>query len=172
MAIKEKHKAWKARKFGGSRETYNLPKARAKKAVAKAKDAAEKEKFAKVGTNSNEIFKLARQMKSENMDVVGDKCIYNDDGKFCISVEDKKKAWEQHYRRLCNEEFPWNIEDLPPAPAVQGPVNLISVEAVTSAVRKLNIGKAAGPSGVTAELVKASGSAGIVEMHRLINQNI
>ena len=46
-------------------------------------------------------------MKSDNLDIVGDKSIYDDSGKFCVSVDDKKTAWEQHYQRLSNEEFPW-----------------------------------------------------------------
>ena len=71
------------------------------------------------------------------MDVVGDKSIYDDEGKFCVGVKDKKRAWEQHYNRLCNEEFPWNEELLPPAPRVQGPPPEISRDMVEMAVKKL-----------------------------------
>ena len=120
-AIKEKRKAWNEWKKGGCRETYNRAKAIARKAVFQAKQVVEEEKFARVASNPSEIFKIARQMKQENLDVIGDKSIYDDEGKFCVGVKDKKRAWEQHYNRLCNEEFPWNEELLPPAPPVQGP---------------------------------------------------
>ena len=69
-------------------------------------------------------------------------------------------------------EFPWSTDDLQPAPPVQGSANHISVELVAMAVRKLKCGKASGPSGVTAELLKASGSAGIEQLHRLLNEAI
>ena len=80
-----------------------------------AKKAAEDSKFASISSKPAEIFRIARQMKDENQDVVGEKCILDDAGNLCISVEDKKRAWEQHYERLSNVEFPWNEADLSPA---------------------------------------------------------
>ena len=171
-AIKEKRKAWNEWKKGGCRETYNRAKAIAKKAVFQAKQVVEEAKFARVASNPSEIFKIARQMKQENLDVIGDKSIYDDEGKFCVGVKDKKRAWEQHYNRLCNEEFPWNEELLPPAPPVQGPPPEISRDMVEMAVKKLNSGKAPGPSDITSETIKAAGAVGVNHLHSLTNKII
>ena len=167
--IKSKRKAWKAWKNGGSRDEYNRAKAIAKKAVFLAKKAAEEARFARVESNPSEIFKIARQMKSDNLDIVGDKSIYDDSGKFCVSVDDKKTAWEQHYQRLSNEEFPWCEENLSSAPAVEGPAIHITLDMVRDATKKLKSGKASGPSDITGELIKAAGEPGIKHLHLLIN---
>ena len=84
-------------------------------------------------------------MKSDNLDIVGDKSIYDDSGKFCVSVDDKKTAWEQHYQRLSNEEFPWCEENLSSAQAVEGLAIHITLDMVRDATKKLKSGKASGP---------------------------
>jgi hypothetical protein len=60
---------------------YNRKKREAKKAVLRAKRVAEDAKFAEVTRNSTEIFRIARQMRDENQDVVGDKPVFDDAGK-------------------------------------------------------------------------------------------
>ena len=169
VLVKAKRKAWKAWKSGGSCEDYNCAKRNAKKAIFLAKRAAEDAKFERVISNPTEIFKIARQMKSENQDVVGEKCILDDSGKLCVSDEDKKLAWEQHYERLSNVEFPWNEDDLPPAPAVHGPPIHIRLDMVEDAVKKLKSGKAPGRSGITGESIKAAGEPGAKHLQLLIN---
>ena len=46
-------------------------------------------------------------MKQENKDIVDKKRIRDDNGVLAFNEEDKKKAWNQHYKRLLNVEFPW-----------------------------------------------------------------
>ena len=41
----------------------------------------------------NEVFKIAKQMKKTNQDVVGEKCIRNDEGNLASTEEEKKLAW-------------------------------------------------------------------------------
>ena len=59
-------------------------------------------------------------MKRDQLDIVGDICIKDDEGNLCLSDEQKKKAWKEHYEHLLNDEFPWNPEDLPVAEPVAG----------------------------------------------------
>ena len=54
----------------------------AKKGVFLAKKAAEEARFARVESNPSEIFKIARQMKSDNLDIAGDKSIYDENSVF------------------------------------------------------------------------------------------
>ena len=35
---------------------------------------------------------MAKRLKRDNVDVVGETCVRNDDGKFTLSIDDKLKA--------------------------------------------------------------------------------
>ena len=50
----------------------------------------------------NEVFKIAKQMKKTNQDVVGEKCIRNDESNLASTEEEKKLAWKSHYKKLLN----------------------------------------------------------------------
>ena len=76
-----------------------------------------------------------------------------------LDNEAKKVAWKQNYERLLNEEFSWNPEDLTADPVVGPPIH-IDLEMVVKAITKMKTGKAAGPSGIVAEMLKASGDTG------------
>ena len=77
----------------------------------------------------DDIFKIAKQLRKDNQDVVGDKCVKDDSGNLSFDNEAKKVAWKQHYERLLNEEFSWNPEDLTADPVVGPPIH-IDVEMV------------------------------------------
>ena len=49
---------------------------------------------------SSDIFRLANQMRKENVDVVGDKPVKNDAGEMSMSEKAKQNAWAEHYTRL------------------------------------------------------------------------
>ena len=107
----------------------------------------------------DDIFKIAKQLRKDNQDVVGDKCVKDDSGNLSFDNEAKKVAWKQHYERLLNEEFSWNPEDLTADPVVGPPIH-IDVEMVVKAITMMKTGKAAGPLGIVAEMLKASGDTG------------
>ena len=71
------------------------------------------------------IYRTAKQVKQENKDFVGEKCIWDDNGVLAFN-EDKKEAWKQHYERLLNVKFPWREEDLSTADSVLEPSPLIT----------------------------------------------
>ena len=120
-----------------------------------AKKTAEEKKFSDPKPGMDDIFKIAKQLRKGNQDVVGDKCVKDDSGNLSFDNEAKKVAWKQHYERLLNEEFSWNPEDLTADPPIH-----IDVEMVVKAITKMKTGKAAGPSGIVAERLKASGDTG------------
>ena len=92
--IKEKRKTWKLWKNGGSKEEYLKTKKAAKTAVYYAKKDAQTEQFSSINNNSdkNRIFKMAKRLKRDNVDVAGETCVRNDDGKLTLSIDDKLKA--------------------------------------------------------------------------------
>ena len=64
-------------------------KRKAPHTVYTAKKNAEKEKFASVKYNKENIFRFAKQMRTENLDVIGEKCIRGDNGN--LSLDDTSK---------------------------------------------------------------------------------
>ena len=78
----------------------------------------------------------------------------------------------EHYERLLNVGVPWNPEDLSEESPVEGPSETITLEMITKAISKMASGKAAGPSGIVAEMLKPVGEAGAVEVCDLIEDII
>ena len=92
--LKQKRKLWKEWQKEGSKEKYLDAKSKAKSGKNVAK-----EKFSQLESSDgkNFIFKLAKRMKRETQDIVGDKCVKNDEG--CLTYNDsaKVKARKSYY---------------------------------------------------------------------------
>ena len=172
QAVKKKRQMWKEWKQGGSNEPYLQAKRDSKRAVYAAKKSAEEETSSNIIGKENsrkEVFKIAKQMKAANCDLVGDKCIKNDKGELVFTDAEKHLAWKEHYERLPNEEFPWDQESLVLQDPVFGPQPQIDRESVKSALAKMKKGKAPGTSGVVTEMLLTSGDAGLDMMTSLFN---
>ena len=76
-----------------------------------------------------DIFKLAKHMRKDNQDVLGDKCVRDDTGNLATSDVAKCIAWKEHYSRLFNVEFPWDSNSLVKKPIAGAPL-YISTELV------------------------------------------
>ena len=72
----------------------------AKQTVYTAKKTAEEKMFSDLKPGMDDIFKIAKQLRKGNQDVVGDKCVKDDSGNLTFDNEAKKVAWKQHYERL------------------------------------------------------------------------
>ena len=149
-----------------AREDYLKAKRHARHEVWLAKSAASGEAFKLDDPQGSNIYRIARQMKRENQDIVGENCVRNDQGELSLTDDAKMKAWVQHYSKLLNVEFDWPKELLPEVAPTAGPPPPVTTEQISKAVSKMKCGKAAGPSGVIAEMLKASGEEGV----RLLRQ--
>ena len=169
--IKEKRRLWKEWQKGGDKEKYLQAKRKAKFAVYAARKRAQEDKFGDLKSNDqrNRIFKEARRMKNENQDIVGEKCIKDDDGNLAFDDKSKLAAWKCHYEKLLNVEFPWDSNSLSVEQPFQGPPINITTEMVSNALSKMKKGKATGPSGVNVEMLLAGGDDIILAITRLIN---
>ena len=78
-----------------------------------------------------------------------------DNGELLVSEEQVSGRWREYFEKLLNEENEWNDELS--AEYVEGPADMISKEEVRQAIQDLKVRKAAGPSGVTGEMIKAAG---------------
>ena len=171
-AVRKKRRCFKLRKAGGSGAAYNTAKRTSNRAVHQARSEAEKVAVQKIDPRSGDVYRLARQMRRDNQDVMGEKPVKNDAGKLSLDEEAKKEAWREHYERLLNVEFPWNPEDLSEESPVEGPSEPVALEMITKAISKMASGKAAGPSGIVAEMLKPVGEAGAMEVRDLIEDII
>ena len=116
-----------------------------------------------------DLFLLTNQMKCKNQDVKGEKPVCNDIGELCLDDRAKQVAWKEHYERLSNVEFIWDLQSLTEVYPVKGPVPHIRLEVVIKAIKPMKCGKAASTSQIIAEMLKASGVERVQQMRDLIN---
>ena len=109
----------------------------------------------------NYFWQYIAEMDKINQDVVNEKCVRNDAGELSLSDEEKMKASVGHYAWLLNVEFEWESDLLPEVAPVEGPPPPVTKDLICKALRKMKCGKAAGPSGIIAEMLKAAGEVGI-----------
>ena len=95
--------------------------------------------------------RIAKQKKKERKDITGTNCLKGDNGGLLVSEEQVTGRWREYFEKLLNEENEWNDELS--AEYVEGPADMISKEEIRQAIQDLKVRKAAGPSGVTAEMI-------------------
>ena len=135
------------------------------------KSEAESDAFSAITFGRNEIYNLARQMDSHNRDVIGDKCVRNDASEIVLSDAQKMNAWVEHHKRLSNVDFDWASESLSFVSPILGPPPSVTLSQVSDAIKK-KCRKTAGPSGIVAEMLKASGSVGLEVLAHLVKSVI
>ena len=106
-------------------------------------------------------------MAREGRDVISVCCMKNDAGNVVSDADGMKNIWRKYMVKLLNVENDRDGEV--DCPEVMGPHCLISEEEVAAAIKGLKIGKAAGPTGVVSEMIKAAGGFGSRWMTDLIN---
>ena len=84
-----------------------------------------------------------------------------------MSEEAKQNAWAEHYERLLNVELDWDPDHLSNKLPLEGPPIPTTIDMVKKAISKMKSGKAAGPSGIVVEMIKAAGDAGATKIHDL-----
>jgi hypothetical protein len=151
-------------KMTENKNEYDRAKRIARREVSKAQEI-ERKKFGEMLDEEDKkgtVFRVAKQIVRKNGDVVGGGCVKDTDGKIVVEEEKLMEVWRKYYDKLSNEEFPWNKDVLVEVGAVNGPSEEISFEEVSAAVKKMKSNKAAGPSGVVADMLKAAGDAGSI----------
>ena len=116
-AKRKAFKAWKAGKC--TRASYNTAKRISKRVVHHAHHEADKVVYDGIDHMSSDIFRLANQMRKENVDVLGDKPVKKDAGEMSMSEEAKQNAWAEHYERLLYVEFDWDPDHLSIEPPLE-----------------------------------------------------
>ena len=109
------NEVWKA---GRDRHAYQAAKRASNLAVHIAKTDAEKIAFKKINPKSVEIYRLAKQMRRENRDVIGDKPVRNNNGQMSLDVDIQKRSMERAL--YAPSQFSWNPGGLSEVYPVEG----------------------------------------------------
>ena len=83
-----------------------------------------------------------------------------------------KQVCGKHYMHFLNVEFSWNPGGLSEVYPVEGPSESITTAMFRKAINEMSLGKAAGPSGIVAEMLKAADSSGASMIRDLIEDII
>src|SRR5437867_11645784 len=99
-----------------------------------------------------------------NKDITACGCVKGVDGRTVVEEEGIMQRWKDYYEQLLNEEFDWNKDNIGSIDVMnreEASVDerVMSVSEVRLAIAKAKSGKAAGPSGVAADMLKAAGEA-------------
>lgn len=169
--IKKKKESFKAWQRGGSedlREAYKEAKRETKKVVAKAKEEAWADWYDNMETEEGEkmIYKVARQRAQSRQDIGEVAVIKDKNGELLTDEEEIKGRWGEYFNQLLNVEN--DREVLEECPPVEGPVQCVTVEEVSKALKSMKSGKAAGASGVAVDLLKCLDKEGVEMLHSLL----
>ena len=106
-------------------------------------------------SGKKKCFRIARQMARERKYVISVCCLKNDVGNVVFDADGMKNIWRKYMEKLLNVEndLYGDVDRL----EVMGPCCLILEEEVAAGIKGLKMGKAAGPTGVVSEMMKASG---------------
>ena len=161
-----------------AKENYERSKKEAKKVIGRAKEA-ERVKWGQSMDRADEegrVFKVVKQMVRRNTDIVGGGSIRNKEGRIVVEKDQMKEVWRGYYEKLMNEEFEWSKEGLGEVGEERGGEEgrsdkiVFRNEEVREAIRRMKEEKAAGPTGVVAEMFKAMGEDGVRRMTDLCNE--
>ena len=79
----------------------------------------------------------------------------------------KFTIWVEYYSRLLNVEFEWPSYTLDNIAPTSGPPSSVTTALINEAIKKMKFRKVAGPSGIVAEMLAASGEKGVDLLSRL-----
>jgi len=101
---------------------------------------------------------MAKQMVKERQDITGLNCIKGASGKVIADDTGIKDSWKEYMEKVMNEENKWDHEIS--AGVKEGPADCIRIVEMTAVLKKTKRHKARGLSGLTAEMIQATGDTG------------
>ena len=161
---------WTRSKSEQDRGEYVRARQRARKAVSKAKERGNDElaKELESEEGKQKVFRVAKQMARERVDVTKVNCLKDSQGRLILDESGKKRVWKEYMEKLLNEENEWDGEV--EAGKKEGSECEICKEEVEWVMRRMKTGKAAGQSGIVTEMIKAMGEDGVIWMTEICNR--
>ena len=165
---KEAFKNWQREGTEQLKEVYKEKTKEAKRVVAKAKGEGYKECYENIDTREGEktIYRIAKQRAEAKRDIKEKKVIKDQQGEVLTDGEKIKERWGEYYTTLLNKENQRDeLEDTPP---VEDPVEELTRKEIKDAIKAMKKGKAAGCSGVSADMIKILEKSGVDTMVDII----
>ena len=160
-------------KASRDKQAYNEAKKNTKKVIGKQRELERKKLGERLDREDEKgmVFSAVKKMVKRDKDVVGGGCMRNKEGRVVVEEEEIKEVWRSYYEKLLNEEFEWDRDNLVQERNGSGPREEIVIEEceVREAIRRMKSEKAAGPTGVVSEMLKAAGDGGVRWMTDLCN---
>ena len=162
-------KIWQRSNSSEDRELYRDKNREAKRAVALAKRQALDEWCGNLDSaeGKKKMFAMAKQLKKDKKDIVGGYFVKNKDGDIVTEESGIQEVWKEYFNTLLNQENP---NEIPHLTCVEGPIADISEDEVARALRAMKPNKAPGPSGISSELLKYSGNAGLKQLTKVYQE--
>lgn len=137
--------------------------------MAKAKSISVQQLYEELNTKEGEakIYKLAKARQRSRQDKQSVNMIKDTDGKILTDEESIRDRWKSYFDELLNIENA--KEPLEKEEPVEGPENEITRKEIELAIQRMKNNKAPGPSGMTAEMLKALDQDGIDWLYIILN---
>ena len=114
------------------------------------------------------MFRVAKLMAKSRKDIVGMNCVKDLDRKIMTESSEIKDVWRKSL--LLNEENSWDKHTT--CEKEEGPCELIRKDEILKALRMMNKGKAARPTGVVTEMIIADENLGVKWLTDLCNLTV
>ena len=88
-------------------------------------------------------------------------------GEILVSPQKVLERWSEYFEKLLNETNGFEVEEVEPT---QGPIKEVTMDEVKRALAAMKSGKAAGPTGLTSEMMKATGECGLAEFTEVLSE--
>ena len=152
------------------RVVYVEARREAKKGVTCAQEKGRMELVKKLEEKgaSARLFGMAKNMSRQRVDVGGMRTIRDGD-RVVSKEEDVLETWTRHMKKVLNDDQGTKPR-VETANAIEGPEKEIEAEEVKKALGSMRVGKAAGGSGLTVELLRAAGDTGLKWLTEIYNR--
>ena len=114
-----------------------------------------------------EMFKIAKNMKSDNKDLRESKYIKNANGE--LIVKEMLDRWRNYFEKLLNKMTCYYTDEVD---KVEGPLQNVTVDEILKARKEMRNKKTAGPLEVTSDLIKMTKEIGENQLRRIFEQII
>ena len=106
-------------------------------------------------------------MAGERKNIIDMERLKSENGEVLTEPHSVNGRWRHYMEKLLNVKNDW--DRILEADIVEGPCELISEREVGEAIRSMKVGKAAGPSEIAVEMLKAAGNKGVNIMTKICN---
>ncbi|RXN38888.1 Retrovirus-related Pol poly LINE-1 [Labeo rohita] len=164
-------KKWDMERTEGSRQEYREMQRKVKVEVAKAKQRAYEDLYARLDSKEGEVdlYRLARQRDRDGKDVQQVRVIKDRDGNVLTDARRVMGRWKEYFKELMNEENEreQRVEEVT---VVEQEVVNISKSEVRRALKRMKSGKAVGPDDIPVEVWKCLGEVAVEFLTSLFNK--